>query len=497
MSVVTATMAWMSAISRAQRLRHAIESDAALRLFRAGDSAAHGAAVMGLLAEHLGGDERRLTADELYERLDADLDQLRAAGFELKGSAKGYVAQWRNAGFLVRRVSDESRGETYELSSQALLAVRFLDEVGEPRQTATESRLASLAAQLRKLAIDTDPQSQRRLERLEQERARIETAIEAIRSGDDQPLGGARAAERVRDLIGQAAAVPDDFARVRAEFEALGSKLREQIIESSATQGTVLDDVFRGVDLIAESDAGRTFKAFTDLVLDPAVGSAFEDDVDQVLDRDFARSLSAAQRRLLRQFIATLKERTAEIQDVTTLFARGLRRYVQSQDYRRDRVLRQLIRGALQRGLAASDTAKPYQRIGVDLALTGVALSSVGALRLHDPAEFDAGQPVTVNEAAVADLAALREQARLTEIDFDELTRNINAVLTEQPMATVGDVLAAYPATQGVASVVGLLSLAAVYGTTDDVLEHLAWTGVDGVQRSAKVMLHRFVGRVA
>jgi len=487
----------MSATARAQRLRHVIESDAALRLLRAGDSAAHGAAVMGLLAEHLGGDERRLAADALYERLDADLDQLRAAGFELKGSTKGYVAQWRNAGFLIRRASDNSRSETYELTSHALLAVRFLDEVGEPRQTATESRLASLAAQLRQLAIDTDPQSQRRLQRLELERARIDAAIEAIRSGDDEPLGGTRAVERIRDLIDQAAAVPDDFARVRAEFESLGALLREQIIESDATQRTMLDDVFRGVDLIAESDAGRTFRAFTDLVLDPAVGSAFEDDVDQVLDRDFARALGPVQRHLLRQFIATLKERTAEIQDVATVFARGLRRYVQSQDYRRDRVLRQLIRSALQSGIAASEMAKPYQRIGVDLALTGVAMSSIAALRLHDPAEYDAGEPVTVNETGVADLAALRELARLTEIDFDELTTNVNAVLSGRPSATVGEVLAAFPATQGVASVVGLLSLAAVYGAVEDAVEHLAWTGVDGAARAADVVQHRFLGRVA
>ncbi|WP_439564927.1 DUF3375 domain-containing protein [Microcella sp.] len=486
----------MPANTRALRLRQLIDDDASLRLLRAGDTAAHAAAVMALLAEHLGGEERRLGSEELHERLDADLEQLRAVGFELKNSARGYVAQWRTAGFLVRRASEDARGETYELSSHALLAIRFLDDVEAPRQSATESRLASLAAQLRQLAIDTDPLSQRRLERLRRERERIDAAIISIEAGDDEPMAGARAAERVRDLLAQAAAVPDDFTRVRAEFETLNAKLREKIVESDASQGTVLDDIFRGVDLIATSDAGRTFKAFTDLVLDPAVSGEFEDNIDQILERDFALELTAEQRRALRHFVATLKGRTSEIQGVATEFARGLRRYVESQDYGRDRVLRGVLQEAMQHALAASEVVKPYQRLGFDLALTGVALKSVGVLRVHDPSEFDASSEVTMNETGVADLAALRAQARLTEIDFDELVEQVNSVLAEHPTATAGEVLAQFPASQGVASVVGLLVLAAVHGVVDEETERLIWAGTDGVERAADVDQHRFVGRI-
>ncbi len=483
----------MSATTRALQLRRLFEDDAALRLLRMD----HAAATLALLGEHLGGDERRLAAEELYERVDADMEQLRATGWDLKGSARGYVAQWRNAGFLIRRSSDESRGETYELSSAALRAMRFVNDLEAPKQSATESRLTSLATQLRQLAIDTDPQSQRRLERLEEQRAQIDAQIEAVRAGQDVPLADDRAIERIQDLLDQAAVVPDDFARIRAEFESLNIVLREKIVDSDAAQRTVLDDIFRGVDLIAESDAGRTFTAFTDLVLDPALGAAFEDDVDRVLERDFSRQLTAPQRRLLRQFIMTLKARTAEIQDVTTVFARGLRRYVQSQDYQRDRILGRLIREARQQALTATDAVKPYQRIGVDLALTGVTLASAAVVHLHDPSEFDASAPVLVNETGTADREELRALTRLTEIDFDELTANINAVLEELATATVGEILTRFPATQGVASIVGLLSLAALHGRVDEGVEHVTWTGADGVIRHAEVVTHRFLGRVA
>jgi hypothetical protein len=72
----------------------------------------------------------------------------------------------------------------------------------------------------------------------------------------------------------------------------------------------------------------------------------------------------------------------------------------------------------------------------------------------------------------------------------------VNGLLAEVPSCTVADVLARYPATQGVGSVVGLLSIAAEQGTVDHVPEVLSWRGADGVARAALVATHRFTGAV-
>jgi len=471
-----------------------MDEDAAWRLLRADNAPI----VAALLAEHLGAQSTRMDADELYERIDADLDELRSHRIDLARTARAYVTDWRNAGFLVRRTTEESRGETYELSSAGLAALRFIDAREAPRRSLTESRLASLSAQVRQLAIDTDPESARRLARLEEERAAIDARIAAIREGSDNALAGERAVERVRDLLAQAAEVPDDFARVRAEFEALNGMLRARILEAGQEQREVLDDVFRGVDLIADSDAGRSFAAFTALVLDPALGTAFEDDVRQILEREYARELAAGERRALRDFLPTLQDRSAEIHAVITQFARGLRRYVRSQDYQRDRVLRSLIQDAMIAARAAAPEMRPYDRLGVELDLTTVPVRSVGALALHDPAERDAGAEVVSHEGAEADLEELRALARATEIDFDELTANVNAVLDGRDGASVADVLVARPPTQGVASVVGLIALAAMHGTVADpgLTEHVAWDGADGIRRSATVRVHTFTRRL-
>ncbi|MFT4229289.1 MAG: DUF3375 domain-containing protein [Microbacterium sp.] len=482
----------MPAVATVLELVLLAERDAAWRLLRA-DSAP---VIAGLLGTHLGGDERRVDAEELYERLDADLERLRAQGMALPLNAKGYCAQWRTAGFLVRRPSSEVRGETLELSPDAIVGIRFLQGRATPRSSVTESRLASLAAQVRRLAIDTDPDASVRIALLEEEIEQIERRIESLRSGDEAAIDADRAVERARDVLAQAADVPDDFARVRAEFESLNASLRAKIVESDVSQAAVVDEVFRGIDHIAESDAGRSFAAFAQLVLDPALGAAFESDIRRILDRSFARDLTVDERRALRGFLTTLKGRSAEIHDVITMFARALRRYVQSQDYQRDRVLRALLREAQHAGVVAAPHTRPWSVTSLTLDLSAVPFSSVGAVETYDPSEFAATGELVEHEAAVASLEELRALARETEIDFDELTRNVNDVLSGLTSCTVADVLARHPATQGVGSVIGLLAIAAEQGTVDDEPEVLEWEGFDGVRREAVVAAHRFTGVV-
>lgn len=482
----------MPAVAQVLQLAQITERDGAWRLLRADNAPV----IAGLLGAHLSGDDRRLDAEELYERLDIDLERLRAQEFSLPLSAKGYCAQWRAAGFLIRRPSADARGETLELSPDAIAAIRFVQGRAQPRTSVTESRLSSLAAQVRQLAIDTDPDAAARIALLEEEVQRLERRIESLRSGEESALDADRALERTRDLLAQAADVPDDFARVRAEFEALNASLRAKIVESDASQAAVVDEVFRGIDHISDSDAGRSFAAFSQLVLDPALGAAFESDIRRVLDRGFARELSPTERRTLRTFLTTLKDRSAEVHDVVTMFARALRRYVQSQDYQRDRVLRALLREAQHAGVEAAAHTRPWYPIGLSLDLSSVSLSSVGAVDLHDPAELAATEVVLEHETAVASLEELRAVARETEIDFAELAHNVNTVLAELRTCTVADVLARYPATQGVGSIVGLLSLAADQGTIDDEPEVLSWEGSDGVARTAVIAAHRFTGVV-
>lgn len=480
-------------------LQRTREQNAGWQLLRADNAPL----IASILGRRLAGEARRRPSVDLVELVEADLDELRSFGVELPQRAQKYVADWRSNGYLVARPTQESRGETLELSPGGLAAIRTLNELVTPRQAVTESRLAAVAQQLSQLAADSDPEQAGRLERLHAERERIDREIAKVSAGDYEPLDSRRAAERFRDIVAMAEEIPSDFAKVRVSFERLNQLLREQILDSDASQRHVLDEIFRGVDLIDESDEGRSFQQFLALLLDPESGATFDSDVDHILDRSFVRHLSPSERRYLRRFRALLKTEGADIDRVVSGFVRGLHGYVQSQQYQRDRELRRLLREALSEGLRAAAHIKPFRDTRAVLELTGVKLSSAGQLSLHDPAAMNAGEELVEAQGLATSYEELRAITRETEIDFGELQRAVEATLREVNPASIGQVLERHPATQGVASVVGLMALAIDEQGVGVVRKHgvaaplpateiVSWADLAGFQQQAVIELYEF-----
>lgn len=483
----------MSALATALAYRRLVADHATLSMLRAD----HAAVVAALLSTHLGKPGARLAADDLYELIDADLEVLRDH-FVLPQTARAYCDAWRRDGFIIRRPSAGTRGETIELSPEAHVALRVFAQLDEPRSSVTQSRLLSLAQAVRQLAIDTDPEADRRLASLHAERDRIDEEIARIKAGDFEVLDSRSSLERVNEVLLQAQDLPADFAGVRSRFEQLNHELRARILDVDDTQSSVLDDVFRGVDLIESSDEGQTFRAFSMLIRDPERSSALESDLSAVLGREFVRALSPEARRTLRSLVHDLKRNSREVHAVLTEFARGLRRYVYSQEFQRDRALRDALQEALAAAVPASRQVRPTSAFGQDIELSSLRFSSVGEITVHDPTEYDTGASLADAEAGTVDLIALAAIARESEIDFTELIDNVNLVVAERRPVSVGEVLGFRPATQGLASIIGLLSLATTYGEVDPLhTEHLGWLGADGVAREADVAVHTFSEAIA
>lgn len=452
--------------------------------------------IASTLSEHLGKPGTKLLTDELHERIDADLVALREHFALGDRSAKSYCDEWRGKGLLIRRTASAARGETYELSAAGLDAIRIVEQLISPRSTLTESRLMVLAQALHGLAVDTDPDTTRKLRSLREERDRIDAEIVRISQNQAQPIDPRAATERVTDVLAQAETLPADFARVRARFEELNHELRTAILDLDERQTTVISEIFRGVDLIASSDEGRTFSAFSSLIRDPESSARFDADVNEILGREFAQQLPVETRRAIRNLLRDMKTGSRDVQDTLTEFARGLRRYVRSQEYERDRALRTLIQQALAAAVPARTALKPYASVGMHLELPVLPMASVGEVNPHDPSDFAPNEALDDAEPGEIDLLRLKAIARESEIDFDELIGHVNAAVERSGPVSVADVLAASPATQGLASVIGLLALATRHGAVHNDDETLVWVGLDQRTRTAQVPRHTFAERI-
>lgn len=418
--------------------------------------------VVAVFTKSFEGSSRRVPSAEFYETLDRDLVALRDAGADAPGSAQSYVRTWVDAGWMVRRPGTAATGETLEPTQAALIAVDFLQGLRTPRRGLTVSRVETLTRQLEDLARDTDPSAQGRLAALTRERDRIDAAIARVEAGEIELTDPDQVKEKIAEILHGADDIPADFARVRSELDSLNQDLRRRLLDQDGARGDVLDAVFGGVDLIGDSEAGRSFSSFYSVLLDPERSASVDTWIDDILGRSQVADLPADTRRGLRTLFEEMESAGAEVNGVLTSLSRSLRHFVTSDAYAEHRQMVTLVRAA-RAGAAEASRARVVRsgtQMSVPLRRIGMSVRSVGALRLRNPGEERVVGEVTHNEADTADIEALTALVRASEIDEEELRAHVDDVVARLGSASIATVLHEHPATQGVASVVGLLNLA-------------------------------------
>jgi hypothetical protein len=450
-------------------------------------AADHGPFVLALLQTLCADDEKTLPASVAVERLRRSLDDLRGNGHALAQTAQAYLVDWLAQGWLVRRFPAGAAEEIFELSAEAVLALRWVDSLQKPRTAATESRLASVMQQVIRLAEETDANPQTRLSSLRAERDRIDQEIAAVERGGIRTLPDERAVERAREVIAQAQELAGDFRNVRDAFDRLNRELRQSLMENDGSRGEVLQHLFAGIDLIAESDPGRTFTAFWRLLTDGEQSYALTDALDAITARSFARRLESRERKFLQSLTAVLMGEGGEVHEVQQQFARSLKSFVQSREFREQRRLHSLLKQTQQAALAARDHVRPNETIDFTLSLTSSRIRSASQWVLYDPNMRVPDS--TMDDAAESELTtdAVEELVRQSEIDFRGLREHVKTLLLEVSQVTVGDLLERFPAEQGFGSVVGYVALGARHGEVAERMQLVRWTGKDGVDRSARV----------
>jgi len=447
----------------------------------------HGPFVVGLLQSHLFETEHRLPASVFHERIGRDLEELRARGEDLPQPAQAYVAEWLREGYLERRFPSGATEEEYEVSSAAAIVIRFIAGLAEPRIAATESRLAVVIQQLVKLAEETDSNPETRVASLLSERDRLDRQIEEIRGGRVASLADSQALERIREINALADGLAGDFRRVRDDFERLNRELRERLLDDESSRGEVLDRLFAGVDVIGESEAGRTFSAFWRLLTDPEQSAAFDDALDQVMSRGFASQLQAKERRFLHGLTRTLLEQGGMVHEVLQHFAGSLKNFVQSREYLEQRLVNQRLKEAQRAALALKNEVRTTEALEYSLSLTSSRLSSLSQWSLYDPSLEAPPGTMRDADAPPIGLESIADLVAQSEIDFRNLKANIRAVLEERSQASIAEVLVWFPASQGLGSIVGYMALGSRHGVLAGTEETVEWLGSDDRRRAARI----------
>ena len=438
------------------------------------------------------GDRRSITGIELIDELDPLLGEMREAGFELPRSTAEYVNEWVRAGYLNRHSPRGSVDEFYQLSAAAHRAMNYLSQVREPSRFATRSRLSTVIEQLENLASDTDGDEARVLAGIDDQIEALERRKEIIRERGVDVISEEQARERAENILQLAAEIPGDFARVLAETEQLDQELREQILLKEISARDVLENIFRGVDLIQNSEAGRSFRGFYELLFDRETSALLQTTMDVILERPFVAGLTPDQRSQLRWLIRNLEDQSGDVYIAINGLSRSLRRFVQSRDAESQQALATAIAGAQAKARKLSRSLDWELPVDVDIELTSREFSSVGVWVLDDPTDYRIEGGMEVAPQRETDLLELFQRVRESEIDWGDLEASLKLVLLDYPRASIAEIFELRPPTQGLASVVGMLKLALQYAERGEGTEEVMWTTSYGNRKVARLPRYEF-----
>ncbi len=428
--------------------------------------------------------ERSLPNSVFVDRLQRLMNQTSAQTVDREAAASKII-QWRQQGYVVRTLSANDAEPLYELSVGAFEAIRFVSSQSVDRTSPTESRLEILIHAIKKLVDDTDADVSKRIARLRQEKKAIDQRIRDLRDGRVNPVSEIETEAQVYDILAMIENLDGDFLRVRNAFYALAEKIQSDVMDSEASRGKVIEQFFAGYDSIAESDAGRTFNAFYRFLSSELATREIDELVQELSERPFWDGLDERRRESIGEVEGNLSMRARETQAVMKRLATSLRYFVQSREYQQNRRLTELIDKCRKLSLQIAREGAAHAHTDVFEAVQSfVSIQSVGALSLFDPQSAATGGALAAAQPAQVDLAALAERLAAAEINYAALRANIRAALEGREFVTIGDVLALFPARQGLASIVGYIHLAVAHAERSSAgrTETLRWKNRLGEQ---------------
>ncbi len=403
--------------------------------------------------------ESNIEASRLSRMVDDELFALRQRlGDEIyPRSAQAYLDEWADSdhGWLRKFYPTGSDEPHYDLTPSVQKALDFVNDLQVRPFVGTESRLQTIFDLLRQLADGSDADPQRRLADLERQRAEIEAKIARAKAGHADTLEPAARRDRYQQFARTARELLADFRQVEQNFRDLDRQIREQIAGWDGSKGELLDELIADRQTIAESDQGRSFRAFYDLLLSAERQAELSELLDEVHDTtaEVSRDIPELDPRLARTHFDWIdaSERT---QRTVRQLSEQLRRFLDDQVWMENRRVFELLRSIEQRALKLRDE-RPV--IEMELSDTRASISLPLERPLFRPSRTSDLEQVSVEEGrSNLDLDAIDGQAH---IDQEALLDRVYQGLGAKSHARLADIIDDHPLKQGLAELVGYFSL--------------------------------------
>lgn len=433
---------------------------------------------------------RTIPREELASQLDDHLYHIHEEEGQstFPKAASVYLDDWASddSAWLRKYYPPGQDEPHYDLTPAAEQAITWLKDLGQRTFIGTESRLMTVFDLLKQIVDGTELNPRRRVEELQRRKAEIDAEIAEIKEGRVDLMEPTQVRERFLQMAGTARELLSDFRALDQNFRRLDRSVREQIATWEGGKGELLEKVFGWRDMIAESDEGRSFRAFWDLLMSPSRQDEFSKLLERVMQLGPIRELEPDGR--IKRIHYDWLEAGEVTQRTVASLSEQLRRYLDDRAWLENRRIMELIRGVEQGALALRTRVPDGVFIEIDEPAPDIALPME---RLLYTPPFKADIRNVTMEDVQADIAtnALFEQVY---VDQARLLTNIRRALQTRKQVSLAALIEEQPVEQGLAELATYLKLATreIPAVIDDErTEYIDWTDSAGSKRRVSVPL--------
>lgn len=431
---------------------------------------------------------REMTQIDLAEALEDELYALREQyGPEtFPKPATAYLNDWagNDKGWLRKFYPAGSDDPSFDLTPATEKAISWLESLTARSFVGTESRLLTLFELLRQMSAGSETDPQMRIAELNKRRNAIDAEIDRIRSGDIPLMDDTALKDRFQQFLQLARELLTDFREVEENFRTLDRRVRERIALWDGSKGALLEEIMGERDSIADSDQGKSFRAFWDFLM----SQSRQEELSQLLEQVLALPPVVAMQpeaRLHRVHYDWLEAGESTQRTVARL-SQQLRRFLDDQAWLENRRIMDILHTIEGRALAVRESLPSGNFMPLDDTAARIELPMERPLykpplkALIDNVELQEGD-------ADIDAAALYAQV---VVDRSELSHHIRQSLQTRAQISLSELLTAHPLRQGLAELVTYLQLASERTDTvidEETIDSIEWQTADGIVRRARL----------
>lgn len=435
---------------------------------------------------------RVMGAADLAEALEDELYLLRQREGDdaYPRPARAYLDDWAapDKGWLRKFYRSGSDDAQYDLTPSTEKAIAWLLRLSERAFVGTESRLLTLFALLEQMSEGSEADPEKRVAELQRRRAEIDAEIARVQAGDLPLLDDTGLKDRFQQFTQLARELLGDFREVEHNFRQLDRRVRERIALWEGSKGALLEQIMGERDAIADSDQGRSFRAFWEFLMSSSRQERLSELLDRVLALAPVAELGPDAR--LRRVHYDWLEAGEHTQRTVAQLSQQLRRFLDDQAWLENRRIMDLLRGIEARALALRHAPPSGAIASIDEPAAEIELPMERTM-YAPPMHPTISSLLQAAQEEPMDPSALYEQV---VVDRARLARHVRQSLQARAQVSLRELVEAQPLVQGLAELVAYLQLGsdAFQALVDETrIEPVAWDAIDAaghaVRRQARL----------